>query len=175
MAVSALTLTGVVKVAEEASAAKKPYCACEDANDECSTEFAGKKARKKYIKQHPCAYKGECRGSGSGNPCDGAGVDITVNVNVLDLIGDICGDQDDCGGAGSGLECLGLICLPILGGSLGDDCASDDECATGRCQGGECVQCPGLDICGSDDDNAQCCVADATCIAGLCVLPIGSL
>jgi hypothetical protein len=174
LAVSALTLTGMTTVADVAIAGKKKrYCACEDAEAECTDERAGRKARRRYIKQHPCSYKGRCRGSGDHNPCQ-AGAPITVNINVLDLIGIGCDSQSDCGGSGSGLECVGVlgidICVPILGGGTGDSCNSDDDCATGRCDGGQCAECDTVDICGSGD-NAQCCFVDAECLGGLCLFP----
>jgi hypothetical protein len=171
MAVSALTLTGVVKVADEASAAKKPYCACQDASATCTDETAGRKARKKYIKQHPCSYKGACRGeTGTHNPCDGAGAAITVNINLLGNSCTVGGGE--CGEPGvTGLECVGLICVPV---DLGDVCAADADCSTGRCAGLVCVDCPVVRVCG-DGADAQCCVAEAECVDGLCLLPLDSL
>jgi hypothetical protein len=175
LAVSAVTLTGIAKVADEASAGKKRrYCACEDENDnECTTERAGKRARRRYLRDHQCSYKGACRGSGSHNPCQ-AGAPITVNVNVLNLIGNECDDQSDCGGSGSGLECLEVsgidICVPLEGGGLGAVCSEDSDCATGRCVLLLCTACDTADICGRDD-NAQCCFADAECLGGLCLFP----
>jgi hypothetical protein len=147
LAASTLTLAGLATVADEASAAKKPYCACENANSNCTTEFAGRRARKRYIKQHPCSYKGECRGSGSHNPCEDAAVDIDINVNLLNILcplGTECGDSN----------VTGLICL------------------NGRCRPEDCQDI--VDLCGPNN-NLQCCVADATCVAGVCLLPLSSL
>ena len=173
MGAGALALTGMAKVTEEASARKRAYCACEDADAECTDESAGRKARKRYIREHPCSYKGECRGSGSHNPCQ-AGAPITVNVNVLNLIGNECDGQSDCGGSGSGLECVEVlgtdICVPLVGGGLGAVCTDDSDCATGRCVSLLCAECDVADICGRDD-NAQCCFADADCLEGLCLFP----
>ena len=173
LAVSALTLTGMTRLAEEASAGKKrKYCACEDENDECSTERAGRKARRQYLNSHPCAYKGTCRGTGSQNPCEGAGAPITVNVTLL---GDTCTvGGTECGDAEvTGLECSAtLICVPV---DLGTTCDEDTDCSSGRCTNLLCAaECPEINVCESGDD-AQCCVADATCISGLCVRSIDSL
>jgi hypothetical protein len=175
-----VALTGGAAVTDRVAAGKpKPYCACETATSTCTEATGKKKARKRYIQQHPCSYEGPCRGSGSHNPCDGAGAQITVTVNALDLIGVGCTGNRDCGGNNSGLECLdvvglGLICVPRSGGTIGDPCNADDDCATGRCDeaSGECVNCPEPSRCGSGG-NAQCCSLLATCgVLDVCLLPL---
>ena len=167
--VGALTLAGMATVADEASAGKKKkLCKCPDANATCTTDKKSKQGRKRYLKSHPCSYKGKCRGTGTKNPCEGAGAPVTVNTTLLGAACTVGGT--DCG-TGTGLECVADVCVPI---DLGDICAEDADCSTGRCAGLVCAECPETDICESGDD-AQCCVADATCVGGLCVLPLSSL
>jgi hypothetical protein len=155
MAVSALTLTGMAKVAEEANAGKKKnYCDCPDAEATCTNARASRKNRKRYLRDHPCSYKGTCRGSGSHNPCEDAGVNINIDVDLLGLVCTLGGDE--CGNANA----TGVECVLGIGGLLG------------TCQPTDCSDV--VKVCGTGND-VQCCVADATCIRGLCVLPIDEI
>jgi hypothetical protein len=146
---------------------KKEICHCANPAATCSTETVGKKQRKRHLKQDQCDYLGPCQGT--LNPCAGAGSPITIDLSLLGLSctagGTECGDS-----AVSGLTCLLGLCVP-LDVANGVVCASDADCSTGRCTGAVCADCPTASICGADD-SAQCCVAEADCIRGLCVLPV---
>lgn len=159
-------LTGVAAVREQADTkkSKKNVCHCPTPDAQCNTLRVSKRGRRAHLRNHPCDYAGACRGTGTQNPCDGAGAPITIDIDLLGTSCTVGGTQ--CG-TGTGLECVVNVCLPI---SLGDACVSDDDCSTGRCQGGQCDECPDIDVCESGSE-VQCCVVDATCIAGLCVLP----
>jgi hypothetical protein len=153
LAAGALTLTGMVKVADEASAGKKPYCDCPDATAECTDVRASKKARKRYLGEHPCSYTGTCRGPGDHNPCKNAGVALDVDVDRLEISctpgGGECGDQNT-----TGLECYFAL--------SGID--------FGHCEPSDCIFGGELNVCGTGND-ALCCVVGAGCFSpGLCVI-----
>ena len=172
MAVSALTLTGIASVADEASADKnnKKWCACKDAEATCTTEKGTYKERKRYRKAHPCSYNGRCVGTGSHNPCEDAGVAVTVNNTDLLRI-DCTADPSVCG-TGTGLACLAGRCLPLI---PGDTCGGTDTCSAGKCVAGACI-CSLARVCESESSNdVLCCVAEAECINGVCLLPVDSL
>ena len=171
LAASTLTLAGMTTVADEATAGKKkPYCDCPDATSMCTNARAGKKARRLYLQSHPCSYKGTCQGTGSHNPCERAGAFISLD---MDLLGASCTPGGGECGTESGLECGDLnTCVPFS--FVGDTCQGDVTCTSGRCDVMECVLCPDSDIC-ETGNFPLCCVVDATCISGFCVLPIDSL
>lgn len=178
MAAGALTLAGMTRIAEEASAGKTrgKYCQCDNGTETCTNEKAGKKARKRHLKQNPCSYKGKCRGTGTHNPCDGAGAPTTGGSDpapgtTCTVGGNDCGDS-----AVTGLECVGApgqagVCASL---DLNAVCNADTDCSTGRCTLGVCVECPETSICAPGND-AVCCAVDATCVSGICVLRLDSL
>ncbi|MFN8594220.1 MAG: hypothetical protein U0031_22410 [Thermomicrobiales bacterium] len=98
-----------------------------------------------------------------------AGFAIT-NI-TFELLNAVCTPAgNECGRSNtSGLECVGLTCLPI---DIGDVCVTGADCSSGRCTAGLCAACDVISVCGSGDKR-QCCVADADCISGICVLPNG--
>jgi hypothetical protein len=162
MAASALTLagitqgaeTGMAQVTDEARRPRRPrrrvryrYCRCDGPDDNCSNETGTKRQRQQHVNQSPCSYKGPCKGSGNQNPCEDAGVSIIVDINLLNIL---CPLGNECDPSGV----TGLICL------------------NGRCRPEDCQDT--VKVCGPIN-NLQCCVADATCVRGLCVLPISSL
>jgi len=146
---------------------KKQICHCANPSATCTTETVGKKQRKQHLKQDQCDYLGPCQGT--LNPCAGAGSNVTVDTTLLGQPctagGNECGDS-----AVTGLTCVANVCVPTdVATSL--VCTTDADCSSGRCTGGVCVLCPETSICGSGA-SAQCCVVDASCIRGLCVLPV---
>ena len=167
IAAGAAALAGLGASTGDVSAGRKrKLCHCgDDPTAQCTDEKVSKKARKQHLRDHPCDYKGECRGTGTRNPCQGAGVAITVDVDLLGdactVGGTACGDPNE-----TGLECVINVCLPI---DLGDACDEDADCGSGRCEDGQCADCPELARCGTGPDR-QCCVVDADCVLGLCVL-----
>lgn len=128
-----------------------------------------KRCKKKDDKDKRRRCKRRCRKKGGNTPGSPNSFPITVN---LDLLGDACtptggecGDPND-----TGLECVASICVPVDLGDIGDTCADGSDCATGRCSLGLlCTDCPVASICGTAG-NQVCCVVDATCAAGVCVL-----
>lgn len=172
LAASAAALTGVAAFADGGDAGRRRrrrkksrnICHCQNATANCETQKVSRTERKRHFREDPCDYKGKCRGTGSMNPCDGAGAPVTVNINLL---GQSCVAGTDCGN-GTGLECVLGFCVPI---DLGDSCNSHDDCSSGRCTNSQCDSCPGIDICGSGND-AQCCLVEADCISDVCVGPV---
>jgi hypothetical protein len=145
----------------EARRRKRPICHC-PVGGTCTTQRVGRRQRKAHLSGDQCDYQGACRSS--INACAAAPIFIDI-----DLLGRECSRNSDCGGRDSGLLCdLGLeICVPI---DLGNTCTNNGECSTGRCQGGECVDCPEPSRCGSGA-TAQCCSLLATCgVLDVCVL-----
>jgi hypothetical protein len=180
MAASALTLAGLAQVASaqvtderHRPGHRRPvrYCRCDNATETCTNETGTRKQRNQHVRNNPCSYKGRCKGSGTHNPCEDAGTTITV-INTTLLRADCSTDPGVCGNsATSGLTCIAGICLPLLG----EVCAVDGDCSAGECAGGACV-CSLISICESESSDAvQCCVAEAECIGGFCVLPTSSL
>ncbi len=184
IAASALTLAGITQGAETGMAQvtdegrRRPrqprqvrYCRCDGPADDCSTETGTKRQRQRHVNQSPCSYKGPCKGAGNQNPCEDAGTTITViDITLLRAECTIAGGE--CGNsATTGLTCIAGICLPLLG----EVCAVDGDCSAGECEGVACV-CSLVSICESESSDAvQCCVAEAECIGGFCVLPTSEL
>jgi hypothetical protein len=163
MAAGALTLVGMTRVADEASAGKKKkVCHCGDtAGATCSTLAVKKKQRRMHLTEHQCDYMGACRSN--IDAC--AAAPILVNVGRL---GDSCSTNSDCG-ASSGLECVANLCVPL---DLDKTCTNDGECSTGRCEGNVCVLCPEASTCETTTGGTQCCTGLATCdpTSHVCVL-----
>jgi hypothetical protein len=161
MVAGALTLAGMVRVADDASAGKKKkVCHCDDTGN-CSTQRVKKSERKTHLTDHVCDYQGACR----SNITACAAAPIIVNTNHLL---DPCLSNSDCGG-NSGLECVANVCLPIVPDQT---CDNNGECSTGQCDGNVCIQCPLLSICVSES-GAQCCAVGFECneSTGVCALP----
>jgi hypothetical protein len=161
MVAGALTLAGMARVADDASAGKKKkVCHCGDTpGGTCSTMKVKKGQRRMHLTDHQCDYQGACRSDITA--C--AAAPIIVNVGRLL---DPCSDNSDCG-SNSGLRCLLGLCQPL---DFGTTCSNDGECSGGRCAGNVCVGCPIPSICVSDT-GAQCCRGSATCGAdSVCVL-----
>jgi hypothetical protein len=141
---------------------KKPVCHCEGVT--CGTLRVKKKQRKAHLRDDQCDYQGECRTS--INACAAAPILIDI-----DLLGEPCSRNSDCGGSNSGLLCdLGLeVCVPI---DLGNSCTNNGECSTGRCVDNQCAPCPEASTCGTGAGaSPQCCSLLATCgVLDLCVL-----
>jgi hypothetical protein len=163
MVAGALTVAGIARVADEASAGKRrKVCHCGDVAGPtaCTTEPVGKKQRRAHLRDHQCDYLGACRGN---TAC--AAAPIIINI---DRLGTACSSNNPCGN-NSGLRCVANLCVPI---DLGDSCTNDRECSTGRCTGGLCVDClPVADICGAGS-TLQCCTVGASCdsVDNVCVL-----
>jgi hypothetical protein len=159
MVAGALTLAGMARVADDASAGnKKKVCHCETGT--CSTMKVKKSQRRTHLTEHQCDYQGACR----SNITACAAAPILVNTNHLL---DPCSGNGDCG-ANSGLACVAGVCLPLVPDQT---CTNNGECSTGRCEGGVCVQCPLVNICQSET-GAQCCAVGFNCdlSTGVCVL-----
>ncbi|MEZ4562059.1 MAG: hypothetical protein R2853_04940 [Thermomicrobiales bacterium] len=129
---------------------------------------ARKTCQKRCKKKHSAKKRRKCRKrcqptTPTTSPPPVAGFPITIDTALL---GNLCLIGFECG-TNTGLECVGVACLPI---DLGDACVSGADCRTGQCTDGACAVCNALNVCGTAG-NQQCCVADAACSAGLCVLP----
>lgn len=134
---------------------------------------AKKKCKKRCKKKNTSKKRRKCRKrckrktttTTSTTPAPpAAGFPITINTTLL---GTPCTALGGECGTGTGLECVGVVCLPI---DLGNVCVTGATCDTGQCTGGFCTECGVLNLCGTVGSQ-QCCVANATCVAGLCVLP----
>lgn len=131
-------------------------------------EAAAKKGcRKRCNTKHSKGARRRCKRRCRRRTTTPAGFPITnITFSLLNTVCTPAGGE--CGDAGTtGLECVGLVCLPI---DTGESCATGADCRSGRCTGGVCAECDAISICGAGAER-QCCVVDAECIAGLCVLP----
>jgi len=126
---------------------------------------ARKSCKKRCKKKNTSKKRRKCRKrcKKTSSPTPAAGFPITVNTTLL---GATCPLGTECG-TDTGLECVALVCVPI---DLGDVCVTGEDCSTGQCNSGVCSECDMLDVCGTAGSQ-QCCVADATCVANVCVLP----
>lgn len=147
---AALGITAFAALEDDEAEAKK------SCKKKCKNRNTAKKRRK-------CRKKCK-RTSSPPPPAQTAGFPITVDTTLLGIACTPLGGE--CG-MGTGLECVGLVCVPI---DLGDVCVTGATCSTGQCNAGVCSECDALNVCGTAGSE-QCCVADATCVANLCVLP----
>jgi hypothetical protein len=161
---AALTGLGALAGGVDARPRKRTVCQCPSSGAACGEARLGRKARRRHLRTNPCSYKGACRGTGTRNPCTDAGAPITININLLGIACTTGGTE--CG-AGTGLQCIAGFCVPI---DFGSTCTANDECDAGTCDNGTCGTCDLVSVCESGA-NAQCCVANADCINGVCVLP----
>jgi hypothetical protein len=187
LAVSALTLTGMVKLADEASAGKRrrPVCHCPTPGEPCTTQRLGRKQRNAHLRNDECDYLGKCRSTISacaafpiapvidpiGQPCssntecgNSGGLVCTAGF----CVGATCSSNSQCGNSG-GFRCLAGTCVPI---DLGNTCTNNGECSTGQCTGGFCVECTAASLCGTGT-SAQCCAIGYHCDTGntdVCIL-----
>lgn len=134
-----------------------------ESDDAEARKSCKKRCKKKNTSKKRRKCRKRCKKTSSPTPTPAAGFPITVNTTLL---GSACPLGTECG-TGTGLECVGLVCVPI---DLGDVCVTGATCDTGQCTGGFCAQCDVANVCGTAGSE-QCCVADADCIAGVCVLP----
>lgn len=122
-----------------------------------------KKSCKKKCNKKSGKKRSKCKKKCNKGGTTSAGFPISVNTTLINSACTVGGPA-----CGTGLECVGVVCLPI---DLGDVCATGADCSTGRCNAGVCSQCDTIDICGTVVGREQCCVADASCVTGTCVIP----
>ncbi len=127
---------------------------------------AKKSCKKKCKKKNTAKQRRKCkkRCKKKDNGTTSAGFPITINTTLLGTVCTVGGTE--CG-TGTGLTCVLGLCAPIDNGAA---CSTGSDCSTGRCTGGVCSQCDTLNVCGTAGSQ-QCCVAEASCASGQCVLP----
>lgn len=154
MVAGALTLAGMTRVADEASAGKKKkVCHCsETAGETCSTMRVKKSQRNMHLRNHQCDYMGACKTN--IDACAAAPIFVDTGRLLTP-----CSNSNPCG-ANSGLECVAGFCVPL---DLDKTCTNNGECSTGRCEGNVCVLCPSASTCETASGGPQCCTGIASC------------
>ena len=138
----------------------------DDGTDDADARRRGRGGKGKG--RRPRRRRRRRKGGGNDTPNSPPGSFFEINNNIdLDLLGNACTLLGDECGDGTGLGCVGLICLPI-GGDDGLACTDGGDCDSGRCTLGLCVPCPLISVC---EENTVCCVVEADCVADVCVLP----
>ena len=116
VAASVAALAGVTRATEPGSAEETKICHCKDeSRTSCDTKEVGRQAARRHLRDHPCDYKGECKGR--SGCCLENGVTCTSR-------------QTCCSG-----NCQSN-CLPCK--TNGTICGFNSECCSGKCNNGTC-------------------------------------
>jgi hypothetical protein len=130
----------------------------------------GKKARRRCRRRQTSRQCRRCcnkrrrrsrRGCLTRKGCTGAaGKDNSTPITFdIDLLNTPCTVGGNECGTGTGLECVGLVCVPR---DEGDPCQKDSDCRSGQCNENskKCVPC--TEVCGDPGDEV-CCAAGTKC------------
>ena len=113
LAASVAAFAGVTLAAKPGAAEERKVCHCEDeSRASCDTITVGKKAARRHIRDHPCDYKGKCKGR--------SGCCLAISTPCTSRL--TC-----CSG-----NCQGT-CRPCK--SEGTFCGFNSECCSGKCNG----------------------------------------
>lgn len=172
LAAGAAVLTGISLASDDTESKRrrkeKKVCNCIGTTlESCQQIRVNRKKRKKFLKKHPCAYKGNCR---NFNPCASTTTTTTTTTTPAprqpgfpidpDLV-DFNVECDPTGAptCGAGFECVAVggaltvgVCLPL--------------CLPGPCPEG--TTCLGLVCVPTDVVNQVQCVTGADCDTGRC-------
>ena len=111
LAASVAAFAGMTIAAEPGAAEERKVCHCEDeSRTSCETITVGRNAARRHIRDHPCDYKGRCKGR--SGCCLGIGESCTSRLTC-------------CSG-----NCLGS-CQPCK--TNGTNCGFNSECCSRKC------------------------------------------